>query len=156
MTSPRIRYPSPRSCHASRFPLRKSLCLSICSIKCCKFCDEGQRINFSSASVSYCGATSMLLKVFDSYWRRIDDLNPPHVRPSLLTSLVLSHPHLFLFFFFNAFPIQFIKHAFGNQRLENHFHSWGRYSVSFSRDAQLLILCREAGADSWAPSPRSY
>lgn len=104
VTSLCIRYPGPFSCHASRFPVDKSLCLSIWSIKCCKFCDEGQSIKFlKRVCVSYRGAASMLLTVFDSYWRKIDDLNPPHIRASLLTSLLLSHPPP-LFFFSYALP----------------------------------------------------
>lgn len=125
-----IRYPGLLSCHASHFPAEKSLCLSIWSIKYCKFCSEGQSIKFlKRVCVSYRGATSMLLTVFDSSWRKIDDLDPPHIRVSLLTSLVLSH--LIFFFFFFYLPIQFIRHAFSNQRLENRFHSWGRYSCHF-------------------------
>lgn len=144
VTSLCIRYPGPFSCHASRFPVDKSLCLSIWSIKCCKFCDEGQSIKFlKRVCVSYRGAASMLLTVFDSYWRKIDDLNPPHIRASLLTSLLLSHTPP-PFFFFLCLPIQFIKHAFSNQRLENCFHLWGRYSVSFYQDVQFLILWRKA------------
>lgn len=142
MTSLCIHYPSLLSCHTSRFPLDKSLCLSIWSIKCCKFCNEGQSIKFlKRVCASYRGAASMLLTVFDSYWRKIDDLNPPRIRASLLTSLVLSHlpPPFFL-----CLPIQFIKHAFGNQRLENGFHSRATYSVSFYQDAELLILWRKA------------
>lgn len=97
-----IRYPGLLSCHASHFPAEKSLCLSIWSIKYCKFCSEGQSIKFlKRVCVSYRGATSMLLTVFDSSWRKIDDLNPPHIRVSLLTSLVLSH---LIFFFFFTFP----------------------------------------------------
>lgn len=68
MTSLSIRYPSPLSCHTFHFPVDKSLCLSIWSIKCCKFCGEGRSIKFlERVCVSYRGAASMLLTAFDSY-----------------------------------------------------------------------------------------
>lgn len=106
MTSLYICYSGLLSYHASHFPVDKSLCLSIWSIKCCKFYSEGQSIKFlKRVCVSYRGATSMLLTVFDSYWRKIDDLNPPHLRVSLLTSLILSHSFFFFTFPFNLSSI---------------------------------------------------
>lgn len=130
MTSVCIRYPSPVPCHAFPFPVDKSLCLSIWSIKCCKFCDEGQSIKFlEHVCASYRGAASMLLTVFDSYWRKIDDLNPPHIRAPLLTSLVLGHPPFFFM------PSHSIYQTCFQQ-------SKARKSLSFLRKIFCVILSR--------------